>query len=193
MGALLQAGLPVNGIGLNSRPNRCTQRIEVEPDLRESDCRGGESMETCFMIRMPFPFFVSCCAVITGGILASCSLTRPTPPVGSFASVRPVLERNCLHCHGVNKLPHMPSLADTAEIAKLKGPGKWIMPGQPENSRIYQVVTAADTTPNAMPPTGHAISAAEVGIIRAWIKAGAPLPADAPVVLTPIGEALRSR
>ena len=87
----------------------------------------------------------------------------------------------------------MPSLADTAEIEKLKGPGKWIMAGQPENSRIYQVVTAADTTPNAMPPTGHAISSAEVETMRAWIKAGAPLPTGTPVVLTPIGEAVRSR
>ena len=150
-------------------------------------------MVTCFMTMMPFSFLVASCAVITVGILASCSLTRPSPPVGSFESVRPVLERNCLHCHGVTKLPNMPSLANTAEIAKLKGPGKWIMPGQPENSRIYQVVTAADTTPNAMPPTGHAISAAEVEILRAWIKAGAPLPAGASVVLTPIGEAMRSR
>lgn len=145
------------------------------------------------MTMMPFSFFVTCCAVVTGGMLVSCSLTRPAPPSGSFASVRPVLEKNCLHCHGATKLPHMPSLADTAEIAKLKGPGKWIMPGQPENSRIYQVVTAADTTPNAMPPTGHAISSAEVETIRAWIKAGAELPTGAPVVLTPFGEAIRSR
>ncbi len=122
----------------------------------------------------------------------SCHTLHSTAPAGTFGSVRPVLERNCLHCHGAQKLAHMVSFADTAALTKLRGPNLWIWPGHPEKSRLWQVVTASDNTPGAMPPTGHAISAAEAEVIRAWIAAGAPLPAEN-TTLTPHGEPVRSR
>jgi len=50
------------------------------------------------------------------------------------------------------------------------------------------VVRLSDRDPGAMPPTGHAISQAEVAKLRAWIQAGAPLPEGAPVRLVPRGE-----
>ena len=111
---------------------------------------------------------------------------RHTP--GSFASVRPVLESNCVHCHGPNHLAHMPAFPDTRALARLIGPANWIVPGQPERSRFLQVVTLADAQPGAMPPTGHAISKAEVARLRAWIAAGAPVPEGAPVVFVARGE-----
>lgn len=120
-------------------------------------------------------------------------VSKPKAAAGTFESVRPVLENNCLHCHGEAKLPHMVSFADTHALAKLRGPNLWIWPRQPEKSRLYQVVTASDVTPGAMPPTGHAISAQDADLIRAWIAAGAPIPAGEPVKLTPQGEAVRSR
>ena len=62
------------------------------------------------------------------------------------------------------------------------------MPGQPDSSRLFQVVRLSDRDPGAMPPTGHAISQTEVAKLRAWIQAGAPLPEGAPVRLVPRGE-----
>ena len=111
---------------------------------------------------------------------------RPAP--GSFASVRPVLESNCVHCHGPNHLSHMPAFPDTRALARLIGPANWIVPGHPERSRLFHVVTLADGQSGAMPPTGHAISKSEIARLRAWIAAGAPLPESAPVVLTARGE-----
>lgn len=87
----------------------------------------------------------------------------------------------------------MPALADTRSLAGLIGPANWIVPGHPERSRFFQVVTLTDAQPGAMPPTGHAISAAEVEKLRAWIVAGAPVPAGAPVALLPRGEGPRSQ
>ena len=112
---------------------------------------------------------------------------------GSFASVRPVIESNCVHCHGRNRLARMPAFTDTRALARLIGPANWIVPGHPERSRFFQVVTFTDEQPGAMPPTGHAISRAEVAALRAWIAAGASLPQGAPVVLTPRGEGPQSR
>ena len=108
----------------------------------------------------------------------------------SFVYVRAA---NCVHCHGDAHLKTMPAFTDTRALARLIGPGKWIVPGHPERSRVFQVVTFSDEQPGAMPPTGHAISKAEVATIRAWIQAGAPLPEGAPIRLTPRGEGPRSQ
>ncbi len=106
----------------------------------------------------------------------------------TFATVRPVLEKNCVHCHGLNRLTHMPSFNDTAALARLKQPGGWIVPGRPESSRLFQVVKLSDRDPGAMPPTGHALSKTEIETLREWIQAGAPLPEGASVSLQPRGE-----
>lgn len=110
---------------------------------------------------------------------------------GSFASVRTVLEANCVHCHGAARLPNMPAFNDTRALANLTG--KWIVPGHPERSRFFQVMTFSDEQPGAMPPTGHAVSKTEAETIRAWIQAGAALPEGPDVKLTPRGDGPRSR
>lgn len=112
---------------------------------------------------------------------------------GSFASVRPVLESNCIHCHGDARLPNMPAFNDTGALARLVGPNNWIVPGHPERSRFFQVVTFSDEQPGAMPPTGHALSKADAEKIRAWIQAGATLPEGPNVKLVPRGDGPRSR
>jgi mono/diheme cytochrome c family protein len=117
--------------------------------------------------------------------------SRGTP--GSFASVRPVLEANCVHCHGTNRLAHMPPFTDTRALAGLIGPANWIIPSHPERSRFFQVVTLSDAQPGAMPPTGHAIRQRDIERLRAWIAAGAPVPDGDAVTLTPRGEGPRSR
>ncbi len=111
----------------------------------------------------------------------------------TFAHVRPVLESKCVHCHGEQRLPQMPAFNDTEALSRLIGANNWIVPGHPERSRFFQVVTFSDQQPGAMPPTGHAIAKAEVDALRVWIVAGAPLPEGAPVELRPKGEAPRSR
>ncbi|MBE7494105.1 MAG: hypothetical protein HS117_04130 [Verrucomicrobiaceae bacterium] len=108
----------------------------------------------------------------------------------AFAPVLSVLETNCVHCHGDNRLSTMPPINDTQAIAKLIGTS-WIVPGKPEASRFFQVVTFPDEIPGAMPPSGHAISKKEVQILRDWIKAGAKLPGHN-VKLAPQGPLPRS-
>ena len=78
-------------------------------------------------------------------------------------------------------------------LAKLIGPGNWIVPGQSEKSRFFQVVIFPDEIPGAMPPTGHGIGEAEVEVLRQWIVAGAPMPEGRNERLRPLGEAPRSR
>jgi mono/diheme cytochrome c family protein len=104
--------------------------------------------------------------------------------------VRVVLETNCVHCHGDNRLSTMPPINDTQALTKLIGTS-WIVPGKPEVSRFFQVVTFPDTLPGAMPPSGHAISKQEVETLRSWIKARAKMPPQN-LPFTPRGEIPRS-
>lgn len=124
------------------------------------------------------------CASVPGGGSAA--------DAASFAEVRPVLEASCVHCHGSQRLAGMPSFASTRDLAALTGPGRLIVPGAPEQSRFFQVVAFSDSDVGAMPPTGHALSPREIGVLKAWIAGGAELPAKN-VVLRPHGQAPRSR
>lgn len=120
-------------------------------------------------------------SIVAGSVLvaliASCSVTMPTAAEDkAFAQVRTVLEANCVHCHGDNRLSTMPSIHDTRALGRLVAAGTWIVPGEPDKSRFFQVVTFSDNVPGAMPPTGHAVGKSDVEILRAWIQSGAALP-----------------
>jgi serine/threonine-protein kinase len=84
--------------------------------------------------------------------------------------VRTIFETNCLRCHGQD---------DSAEadvrvldrdrlVAKQK-----IVPGDPDNSRLYQRITSAK---RPMPPEDEEPrpSAADIARVKEWIAAGAP-------------------
>ena len=121
--------------------------------------------------------------LVLGSVLVacapSCTLMRPSPApdVVAFAEVRAVLESNCVHCHGADHFQEMPAITSTKALARLIGPGKWIVPGKPEISPCLQVVSFPEAVWGAMPPTGHMLSKAEVRTLRAWIEAGATMPA----------------
>ncbi|MCB1277169.1 hypothetical protein [Prosthecobacter sp.] len=110
-------------------------------------------------------------------LLAACAQPQVSnEEIAAFAPVRTVLETNCVHCHGDNRLSTMPPINDTHALSKLIG-SQWIVPGKPEASRFYQVVTFPDEIPGAMPPSGHAIPTHDVHILKQWIKDGAKVPA----------------
>jgi mono/diheme cytochrome c family protein len=129
-----------------------------------------------------------------GLLLASCAATDPagSPETVSFDQARRVLEASCVHCHGSQRIAGMPSFASTRDLAALTGPGRLILPGAPEQSRFFQVVTLSDSEIGAMPPTGHALAPHDVAVLKAWIAGGAEMP-EKNVALHPHGRAPRSR
>jgi hypothetical protein len=126
-------------------------------------------------------------------LLAGCATTPGGgTTAATFEQVRPVIEASCVHCHGSERLAGMPSFASTRDLAALTGPGRLIVPGAPEQSRFLQVVTLSDSDIGAMPPTGHALTPREVGVLKAWIAGGAELP-EQDLALRPQGRSPRSR
>jgi mono/diheme cytochrome c family protein len=97
--------------------------------------------------------------------------------------VQPIFEQNCISCHGA-KIQRS-GLDLRTEESTLKGGarGASIVPGKPEQSLLYKLVTHKEEP--AM-PMGGKLSEAEIAVIADWIKgiqqkAVAAVPESAPV------------
>ncbi|MBM83461.1 MAG: hypothetical protein CMJ78_23120, partial [Planctomycetaceae bacterium] len=91
------------------------------------------------------------------------------------ARVRPLLVKHCLKCHSAKKQEG--SLRLDSRDAWLRGGerGKVIVAGKPNDSLLIQAIRHDDPDLK-MPPNGKKLSAAEIAILEAWVKRGAPDP-----------------
>src|SRR6185503_18327590 len=115
---------------------------------------------------------------------------KPPLPVKSkidfLRDVEPILHTKCYECHG--PAMQMNGLRFDQKEAALKGgySGPAIVPGSSANSPlILRVASAKDGF--KMPPAGPALTAREIGLLRAWIDQSAAWP-DVPVA--PAGQKL---
>src|SRR5436309_2630963 len=99
----------------------------------------------------------------------------PPPAAGKVEfdrDVKPILAANCFKCHGPDKQKGGLRLDDRKAALDGGNSGAVIVPGKSGESKL--VHAAAGTDPDAkMPPTGPALSAAQVGTLRGWIDQGA--------------------
>src|SRR5438309_510431 len=84
--------------------------------------------------------------------------------------VLPIFQANCVRCHGSKvQIAHM-DLSAYAHVLKGSESGAVVVPGKPNESKLYEKVAKG-----LMPADKKgALSAAEIEIIRKWIDAGAP-------------------
>ena len=97
------------------------------------------------------------------------------------ANVKEILRKRCFECHGGSKSQGGVKVLDHV---LLTGDRKIVVPREPDQSLMYQLLTASDES--SMPPSGQPrLSSEELDSIRRWIAAGASaFPAD---VGTPVG------
>lgn len=89
------------------------------------------------------------------------------------ADVQPLLARHCYACHGED-LQEGGLRLDRKEAALAGGKsGPAIRPGDAVGSRLVQFVAGVNEKQIVMPPEGERLSADEIGVLRAWIDAGA--------------------
>ena len=84
--------------------------------------------------------------------------------------IEPLLQKRCLLCHGAQQ--QMSGFRLDREDAALKGGtgGQDIKPGNSAGSRLIRLVAGLET--KVMPPVGARLTAAEIGLLRAWIDQG---------------------
>ncbi len=105
-------------------------------------------------------------------------------PVDFAREVAPLLQGRCLGCHSADK--HKGGLRLDSRAGLLKGgnSGPVLTPGKSAGSRLIHLVAGTAEDKQIMPPRGPRLTAAEVGILRAWVDDGA---------LWPDGLVLRAR
>src|SRR5215510_5184523 len=91
--------------------------------------------------------------------------------------IRPLLHARCVGCHGASK--QQSGLRLDQKVAALKGGvgGAVIVPGSSARSELIRRVSSADKS-EMMPPTGSRLAPREIGLLKAWIDAGAPWPEE---------------
>jgi mono/diheme cytochrome c family protein len=118
--------------------------------------------------------------------LLACLLALASPGADATAlaadftrDVKPVLDKHCVKCHGPDQQRAGLRL-DSARGAGAGGnSGPALVPGQAARSLLVKAVTCADADGDVkpMPPKGPRLTPAEVAVLRAWIDAGAKVPA----------------
>lgn len=96
--------------------------------------------------------------------------------------VRPILSAHCYDCHGPDSLEGGLRLSQRAMALAGGDSGRSaIVPGKPEESRLWLAISGQGVPKLVMPPAdaGEPLTAAELETVRNWIAAGAPWPDDA--------------
>ena len=113
----------------------------------------------------------------SAGMAAACwaaaGLSAQTAVKVDFAAqVAPILEQQCVSCHG----PTMAAghLVVTSRAALLEG--KAVVPGQPDSSPLYSLSALPSDQAGAMPPGGPRPSEEQLGVLKRWIEQGAEWP-----------------
>jgi serine/threonine-protein kinase len=102
------------------------------------------------------------------------SVAPPRDSAETAARVKEVLRTHCLECHGGSKPTAGVKILDRDLLVRKEK----VIPRRPEESLLFQVITAKDDS--VMPPPGQPrLAAEEVEAIRQWITEGAAaLPPD---------------
>jgi formylglycine-generating enzyme required for sulfatase activity len=120
-----------------------------------------------------------------GFLLASgcfVALAQAAERVDFEKEIKPILELQCLSCHGAEK-PKGDLRLDTRANAMIGGEnGPSIVVGKPEESSLFTLTVLPPDDDDIMPPKGEPLSKQQTDALRHWIEQGAIWPED--LVLT---------
>ena len=130
------------------------------------------------------------CLLCLVGLLALPPLTRihaaDDPGEGSVSAdaidferdIQPVFAERCVECHGVEMSEAGLRLDRRSRALAGGDSGIVIVPGEPDDSLLFQYVSGADPD-SVMPPDGKPLSDQQIAAIRDWIEQGAEWPVSA--------------
>ncbi len=114
---------------------------------------------------------------LTFALLAGALLQPALAKVDFAKEILPILEKNCIECHGAEKQKGKLRL-DSKEAA-LKGgdTGTAIVAGKGADSLLFKRVILPRDNDEAMPPKGEGLAKAQQELLKKWIDEGAEWPA----------------
>src|SRR5438874_4241580 len=101
----------------------------------------------------------------------------PAPVMGADRmdfnrQIKPILEVNCVRCHGPEKPKGHLRLDTKAGALKGGDNGASLVPGKPDQSPLYTSTVLAADDENKMPPKGESLTRDQTELLRAWIEQG---------------------
>ena len=141
----------------------------------------SRSLLICCLIFAAFP--------AVGGIrlLAAEDDQKASTRVSYYKEIRPIFQRSCQGCHQPAKASGKFVITSYAAIRQGGGSEEpVVVPGNPQESLLFQEITPQDGEPPSMPKGKDPLSTASIERIRRWIAQGAkddtPKSANAPLV-----------
>src|SRR5262245_23125337 len=90
--------------------------------------------------------------------------------------VQPILEKNCLSCHGETLQSGRLDLRTRESALKGGARGSDIVPGDADSSRLYRRISGAERP--TMPAQAEPLPAEQIAAIKTWIERGAAWPSS---------------
>jgi len=111
-------------------------------------------------------------------LLLSPAPQEPPPKADFVRDIQPIFKASCLKCHGPEKPKAQFRVDSRAHALKGGVSGKAILPGKGGDSLLVKLLISDDPD-ERMPRKGAPLTAAQIGLIRAWIDQGAVWPDSA--------------
>jgi hypothetical protein len=117
--------------------------------------------------------FVLACVICLSVVIFNRGVTplNAQAPVSFSKDIQPILEQNCLSCHGPSMQSSRLNLSTLEGALRGGARGSAIVPGQAEDSRLYRMVAGLDKP--AMPLGGNKLADGQIAAIKSWIDQGA--------------------
>ena len=109
--------------------------------------------------------------------IASFLLSLSIQAVDFKKDIEPIFDEHCAKCHGEKKQKSDLRLDLRSSILKggdLGEPGA--VPGHPEKSTIYKLITLDEDHDDIMPPKGNPLTKNQTDLIAQWIREGVKMP-----------------
>lgn len=124
---------------------------------------------------------VAACVAALCGLAPAANADEPAAKVNYEEHIKPIFRDNCFLCHNQNQAKSDLALDNYGAMLRGGASGAIIEPGDPDNSRLWLLVTHQDSPP--MPPEKEKLPDATLALIKEWIAAGAPESAGSKVKL----------
>jgi len=99
------------------------------------------------------------------------TLANAQAPSSFSKDIQPILEQNCVNCHGPSMQSSRLNLSTLEGALRGGARGSAIVPGRAEDSRLYRMVAGLDKP--TMPLGGNKLTDGQIAAIRNWIDQGA--------------------
>ncbi|HZN36517.1 MAG TPA: c-type cytochrome domain-containing protein, partial [Pirellulaceae bacterium] len=114
------------------------------------------------------------CIFIGVLVAAAAAVRGAESDVDFLRDVKPIFSQRCFRCHSSLEQESNLRLDSVPAILKGGDGGAVVVPGKGGESRLLAAVRR--TGELKMPPEGPPLTEAQIGVIAAWIEAGAPAP-----------------